>query len=52
MKTYLHDDDEEELRFNDALTMRVIFVKRVCLTWFCNETAIMMSYMHENVKLE
>ena len=46
------DDDDDEFRFNDASTHESHLRQNGVLTWFCNETAKTMSYIHENVRLE
>ena len=38
-------DDYDEFRFNDASTHEGHLRQNGVLTWFCYETAIMMSYM-------
>ena len=48
----LQGNDDDEFRFNDASTHEGYLLQNCELTWFCNETVIMMSYMHKNVKLE
>ena len=39
----LDDDDDDEFRFNDASTHEGHLRQNGELTWFCNETIIMMS---------
>ena len=41
------DDDDDQFRFNDRSTHEVHLRQNGELTWFCNETVIMMSYMHK-----
>ena len=41
------DDDDDEFRFNDISTHEGHLHQNGELTWFCNETIIMMSYMHK-----
>ena len=43
-KQYLDDDDDDEFRFNDALTHEGHLRQNGELTWFCNETIIMISH--------
>ena len=39
------DDDDDEFRFNDASTHESHLRQNGKLTWFCNETAIKVSYI-------
>ena len=39
------DDDDDEFRFNDASTHEGHLRQNGKLTWFCNETAIKVSYI-------
>ena len=39
--------DDDEFRFNDASTHEGHLRQNGELTWFCNETIIMMSYLHK-----
>ena len=39
-----HDDDDDEFRFNDASTHEGHLRQNGELTWFCNETIIMISH--------
>ena len=39
--------DDDAFRFNDASTHEGHLRQNGELTWFCNETVIMMSYMHK-----
>ena len=43
MDHFCHDDDE--FRFNDASTHEGHLRQNGKLTWFCNETAIKVSYI-------
>ena len=40
----LSDDDDDEFRFNDASTHEGHLRQNGELTWFCNETIIMISH--------
>ena len=40
---YSRNDDDDEFRFNDASTHEGHLRQTGVLTWFCNETAIMIS---------
>ena len=40
-------DEDDEFSFNDASTNEGHLHQNDVLTWFCNEAAIMMSYMHK-----
>ena len=40
----LNDDDDDEFRFNDASTHEGHLRQNGELTWFCNETIIMISH--------
>ena len=43
--TFLEVDDDDEFRFNDASTHEGHLRQNGKLTWFCNETAIKVSYI-------